>query len=63
MEIQMQMMGLIDSQRSDSGFLNKEAVVAANNAQQQQQNYIAHHGMLFAQQLQQQPLTEIRHSE
>ena len=47
----MKMMGWIDSPRSDSGFLNKEAVGAAIVVPQQQQNYIAHHGMLFSQPL------------
>ena len=45
----MQLMGLIESARSDSGFLNDGAVVVGISVQQQEQNYIAHHGMQFLQ--------------
>lgn len=58
-EIQMQIM---DSKlsTSDSGFLNKTAVVVGISVPQQQQNYMTHHGMQFSQLQQQQLLTESR---
>lgn len=59
----MQMPDWIKSARSDSGFPNKGAFVAAISEQQQLRNYIAHHGMQFLQPLQHQLLTESRGCE